>query len=536
MRRQLLTVAAIAGMVTALLPATNGYASGSTGAGAGTRPSTLTWGVCPPSTVGVERDPRQQCATLSVPLDYRDPDGRRITVEVSRIPAAKPSLRRGILLLNPGGPGGPGLDLPTLLLPSMPASVTDRFDLIGFDPRGVAYSTPVTCGLPADVPVDLVLPYPSPDGSTTRNVEFARRAARDCNRLSGDLLPYITTANTARDMDQIRAALGEEELSYLGYSYGTYLGAVYTTLFPGNSDRILLDSAVNPDLVWYQFWRTWGPGVAIRLSDFTAWAADHDAVYHLGATQAAVKRTYFDLASRFDRDPLTLPSGSVITGNTFREITRSGLYITARFPLLAESWQYLADPTTAPSSAPAALASALQELAPSTSAAPQVPADNGYAALFAVVCDDTAWPHDIGTYARNVAIGRHVFPATAGMPDNIWPCTFWPTHPIEPPVKVTPQGPRNVLILQNMHDPASSWISGFGMRKALGARAAFVSVNQGDHGVYLVTDVPCATDIATTFLTTGALPRHDSVCPGQSPPKVSSSASQRRPKLPSPFG
>ncbi len=557
MRRRQWTLAAITGMLAALAPAATGHAATTTATGSATGATTsragvsrsvaadaLDWGTCPPSEVGIEPDPRQQCAALGVPLDYRHPGGRTITVEVSRIATAKPQLRRGILLFNPGGPGGSGLDLPSALLPLLPSSVTDRFDLIGFDPRGVGYSTPVTCGLAPDVTADLVLPYPAPDGSIARNVDFGRRTARSCARLSGSLLPYITTANTARDLDRIRAALGEPKLSYLGYSYGTYLGAVYTTLFPGHSDRILLDSAVDPNLVWYRMWRTWGPAIALRLPDFTAWAAGHDATYHLGGTQAAVRHTYTVLGDRLDRAPLTLPNGSVISGNVFRELTRSLLYDDAAFPILAADWQYLADasapspvpPSSSTTSPPAELLTALRDLVPHNGAAAQIPADNAVAALYAVTCDDTAWPRDLGSYARNVAIGRHLFPATAGMPDNVWPCTFWPTRPIEPPVRVSGRGPRNVHILQNLRDPATPWFSGFGLRRALGSRAAFVSVDQGGHGVYLVTHAPCAADVATTFLTTGVLPARDRLCPGQSPPELNSLSARPRLHLPGPLG
>ncbi|HKT03882.1 MAG TPA: alpha/beta fold hydrolase [Rugosimonospora sp.] len=518
-------------LVAVLAPTSAAYAVPPRDTGA----AGLTWADCPPAPSGLTRDPRERCASLPVPLDYRHPDGRKINVEVSRIPTAKPGLRRGILLFNPGGPGGSGIDFPDGLLPLMPAAVTDRYDLIGFDPRGIGYSTPVTCGIPATTPVELVLPYPAPDGSIARNVAYARQTAHDCAQLSGDLLPYITTANTARDMDRIRAALGEPKLSYLGYSYGTYLGTVYTTLFPQRSDRILLDSAVDPNLVWYQMWRTWDQAIAIRLPDFTAWAAARDATYHLGATQAAVTRTYYQLTGRFDQNPVTLPNGTVITGNLVRELTRSYLYNDVALPTLAQIWQSLAALPAPTPTLPPAVAAALRRISGAPGAAATVPADNQTAALYAVVCDDAAWPRSISTYARNVAAGRRLFPATAGMPDNIWPCAFWPSHPIEPPVRVTGDGPRNVLILQNLRDPATAWISGFGLRQALGRRAAFVSVDQGGHGVYLITAAPCAADIATTFLTTGALPDHDQLCPGQSPPALSPLVTRQPIELPGPL-
>jgi pimeloyl-ACP methyl ester carboxylesterase len=487
MRRQVITVVAVTALFAVAAPPTPGSA-----AEVAPRPSAPVWGACPPLPPGVPpeaRDPRQRCATIRVPLDYRRPHGRTIAVEISRIPTAKPGLKRGILLFNPGGPGGSGLDMPSWLGVFLPAEVQDRFDLIGFDPRGVSASTPVTCGLPADTPTDLILPYPAPDGSIDRNIAFARSTAERCAAHSGALQPHITTANTVRDMDQIRSVLGEPKLSYLGYSYGSYLGAVYTSLFPQRSDRIVLDSGVDPRLVWYEIWRTWGLAVALRLPDFTAWAAAHDATYHLGATQEAVTRLYYDLAGKLDRSPVTLPDGTVVNGNLFREVTRSNLYQDAAFPGLAEFWQFMAS-STASGSPVAALAAA------------PVPGDNQIAALWSIVCNDVTWPRDAGTYRLNVTIDRRMYPATAGMPANIWPCAFWRYRP----------------------------------RQALGRRAAFVSVDQGGHGVYAFTDSACANGIGTAFLASGSLPAADRLCPGQSPPAAGVRTTIRRPALPGPLG
>jgi pimeloyl-ACP methyl ester carboxylesterase len=496
--RRAVALALATALAVASAPVTEAGAAGTT--------ATPRWGICPPPAPGsFPRDPRTECAALAVPLDYRKPHGRQITVTISRIRTAQPGLRRGILLSNPGGPGGPGLDLPGYLASALPAEVLARYDLIGFDPRGVGNSTPITCGIAADTPVDLILPYPAPDGSIDRNVAFARSTARSCAARSGDLLPYITTANTARDMDRIRAALGERKMSYLGYSYGTYLGAVYTSLFPQRSDRIILDSAVDPKLVWYGVWSQFSTAVALRLPDFAAWAAERDDVYGLGATPQAVTRTYFTTAAKLDRDPVVLPD-LVINGNVFRELTRSALYDDRNFPVLAQNWQALSAAT-----APAALAAAL-------------PPDNSVAVLWAIACDDVAWPRDMSMYARNSATDRRRFPITAGMPPNVWPCASWPYRPIEHPVAVTGNGPRNVLVMQNLRDPATGWQSGYGLRKALAGRAAMVTQDAGGHGVYAIRSGPCASGIATTFLVTGVLPGDDRFCPGPSPDDVSLTA------------
>ncbi|MFY0573217.1 alpha/beta fold hydrolase [Cystobacter fuscus] len=169
----------------------------------------LVWGNCPGLPEGATRDPRQTCATLRVPLDYQHPEGRTLELTVSRIATARPDSRRGVLLLNPGGPGLEGLDHPSLLATVLSSEVLDHYDLIGFDPRGVGHSSPVTCGL-TDVGFTDLFPYPAADGSIDANVALARETAARCAAsTSGDVLPFITTANTARDMDRLRQALGK---------------------------------------------------------------------------------------------------------------------------------------------------------------------------------------------------------------------------------------------------------------------------------------------------------------------------------------
>ncbi|MFY1673727.1 alpha/beta hydrolase [Plantactinospora sp. WMMB334] len=524
MRRSLALVA-VAVLTGTLCPVTP--------AGATAAPPGPVWGACPPPAEGSTQDARQECATLPVPLDYRRPHGRQIDVEISRIATAEPGLRRGILLSNPGGPGSSGLDMPSFLAAALPAEVLARYDLIGFDPRGVGASSPITCGItdPAAM-IDIILPWPAPDGSIGRNIEFARTTARNCAAHSGELLPYITTANTARDMDRIRAALGEPKLSYLGYSYGSYLGAVHVSLFPDHGDRIILDSAVDPNRIWRGIWRQFSPSTATRFPDFTGWAAARDDEFGLGATPAAVAETYFTTAATLDREPIVTPD-VVVTGNYYRAITRTLLYDDRNFPLLATIWQELGQvgqvspPTAlpllrraAPATPPAPRAAPATPSAPRAAPATQVPADNNIAVLYAIACDDVAWPRDIDRYARDVAVDRRLFPVTAGMPANLWPCVFWPYRPVEAPVAVTGKGPRNVLILQNLRDPATGWHSALGLRTALGRRATMVTQDAGGHGVYGIRSGPCAAEIATAFLTTGRLPDRHRLCPGPSPDDI----------------
>ncbi len=501
MRRRLVATVALAVLAPLLTAPAAGHAAAVTGSPG------VAWGACPPAVDGIDRDPRQRCGTVRVPMDYRSPRGRTIEVAVSRIPATRPALRRGVLIVNPGGPGAPGLDFPSFLSALLPPEVSDRFDLVGFDPRGTGRSAPITCHIPSDVPPEVIVRYPAPGGSIDRNVTFARDTANGCAAYGGDLIRHISTANTARDMDRIRAALGERVVSYLGYSYGSYLGAAYRTLYPDRTDRFVLDSLLDPGRIWYDQWRTTGLAVALRLPDFTAWAAARDATYHLGGSPAAVADTFYALADRLDRQPVTLPDGTVGTGNLLRVVTHSQLERDANFPELAALWQFLTGLS--------ATAPATSESRRSGGGDEEVPPDNLRAVQIAINCNDVAWPRDISTYARNVAIDRRLFPATAGAPANIWPCAFWPYRPAEPPVRVVGIGARNILLLQNLRDPDTPWFGALGMRRALGSTAVMVSVDQGGHTVYLVTASTCANDTATAFLAHGLLPGRDRRCAGQ---------------------
>jgi pimeloyl-ACP methyl ester carboxylesterase len=489
LRRNLFVAAALAATALVPLPAPAAAAAGPA------------WGECPPSRLPTGNDPRMVCTTVRVPLDHDAPRGRKIDIVVSKIGTAKPGLRRGVLVLNTGGPADLSLEAWTLFGPRLSAEVSDRYDLIGFDPRGVGHSAPISCGVPTDVPPDVLDGYPDANGSIDRTIAAARDLTARCVANVGDVLPHISTANTARDMDLIRAALGERRISYLGYSYGSYLGTVYRALFPHRTERVVLDSAIDPARYGYDQKRLVALGVELRLPDFTGWLAARDATYGLGATSTAVRAAYDALTARLDAAPVTLPDGTVVNGNILRGMTVFQLYRDSNFPALAGMWQYLAGVSAG--------ASALSRVA-----WPEVPADNQGSVSVAIACNDTAWPTDLDVYRRNVAIDRRLFPATAGQPASVNLCPFWPYRP-DPPVRVTPGGRRDVLIVQNLRDPVVPWISALGLQRALGPAAALVSIDQGGHTAYLTTDSPCGTDTVTAFLAHGVLPATPRLCPGQ---------------------
>jgi pimeloyl-ACP methyl ester carboxylesterase len=456
------------------------------------------WGEC----TGTGLDPRQECAALRVPLSYGDTGGRQITLEVSRIRSSQPRSRRGVLLLIPGGPGGSGVNEPSAVAAKLPAAVRDAYDLVGFDPRGVGQSSPVGCGLEhRDLSAASQRPWPAPDGDISGNVATARRIAEACLRDGDDVFRSLSTRNEARDIDRVRQALGEPRLSAWGVSYGTYAGAVYATMFPGRTDRIVLDSSGDPDPA--RVARGWlaNTSVAVedRFPDFAAWASAPGNPYRLADTPGKVRTAFIDLAARLDRAPIPWPGANPpeLNGNVLRETLQESLYSDDRFPAVATL----------------ILAGRGERPLPPPSTPPDEALQNVSAVAIGTICDDVTWPpRSIPAITRDVAADRARYPLTAGMPVNIGPCSFWPA-PSEPPVRITPHGPSNVLLTQNLRDPSTPYSGALKMRQAFGDRARMVSVDSGGHEVYLAHGNACGDRLVTEFLVTGHRPARDAFCP-----------------------
>lgn len=474
---------------------------------AGTRPavrdsSSPEWGPCPPAPGGVP-DAGQECATVQVPLDYAQPGGQRISVAISRIKTARPELRRGVLVLIPGGPGSSGLLRPSAYLPRLPREVLNRYDIVGFDPRGVGASTPVSCQLGGDDVVPALLkPWPAPGGDISDNVARARRVAEACSRNGGAVISHISTRNEARDIEEIRQALGEDKISYWGVSYGTYVGAVYAAMFPDRTDRVVLDS--NDDPAPQLVARGWAANYAVsiedRFPDFAAWAASHNTEYGLGADPRAVREAFLRLAAELDLHPLPWPGArpAELTGNILRDTMMNVLYADPGFPRLAALMRAAAHAGPLPPSQPLPPESVLQ---------------NSAAVLLATICNDVEWRHPIERYPAEVARNRAAFPLTAGMPANVFPCSFWPNKPPEPATQITSHGPSNVLLIQNLRDPSTPYSGALQLRRALGDRARMISVDSGGHGAYLANGNACGDRTVTAFLTDGSWPDRDLTCP-----------------------
>ncbi|MEW1928102.1 alpha/beta hydrolase [Streptomyces sp. NPDC088360] len=436
------------------------------------------WGKCGAGTPAALR-----CATLKVPLDYRDPGGKKIDIAISRLKTSAPGKRHGVLLSNPGGPGGPGLEMPLELERQLPRQVKDRYDLIGFDPRGVGRSTPVQCGLSPEENV-LLRPLRTFD----KNVALARSVADKCRAKAGDKLPHITTRNTARDMDVLRAALGERKISYYGVSYGTALGAVYTQLFPRRADRFVLDSAIDPKLMWRGMFRIWAPEAERAFQRWTKWTAARDATYRLGDTPAEVGKSFWALVARADRDPIVI-DGVPLDGAGVREQVRPNL-----FTVRDAARQVVRLKEAAGGRAKA------QDL-------PEPPPEPDVSATVSVVCGDSSWPRDPETYRRDSVRDADRYPLYGDFASGVLPCAFW-DRPVEPATEVNNTVPA--LIVQNEWDSQTPLVTAQALHGQMkGSRMVTVDEGEG-HGVYGTN--PCADFAANSYLATGKLPAADVTC------------------------
>ena len=465
-----------------------GPAGGAAGAGTGT--AGLSWRNC------AVQVPRLQCARLRVPLDYRHPDGRKITLALDRIPAtAPPAQRQGVLLVNPGGPGASGLGLAAQVAKGLAPAVAADYDIVGFDPRGVGSSTPALhCdpGFFHGVQSDYI---PASQAAEQAMENRARAYAADCQKRFGWLLPHMTTEDVARDMDAIRAALGQQKISYFAYSYGTYIGQVYATLFPDRVRRMVLDSTVDPAGVWYADNIDQDYAFQGRMNAFFAWLARNDRVYQLGSTVAQTRQAWYRVRTRLETHPIDGPSGPLIGPDEFDDTFLQGGYDNALWPGLA-----------------AALAAYYH-----TGSVGEIislfnlygaQSENEFAVYNAVECSDVNWPRNWARWNRDTRRVYRTAPFEAW--DNTWfnaACAFWPVKGPAHPLRITGAGLPGILMLQGTLDAATPYRGAMQAHRNLPSSRIVVVRGGGNHGQSLATPPnACVNGYLNRYLATGALP------------------------------
>ncbi|HTU76226.1 MAG TPA: alpha/beta hydrolase [Trebonia sp.] len=433
---------------------------------------------------------------MKVPLNYADPGGRKITIALSMVAATAPkNKQQGIMLVNPGGPGAPGRGLAQTVASVLSPSVAAEYDIVGFDPRGVGASVPALSCDPNFFTGARPDYDPTSAAEEAQNISRAKAYAAGCERRYGWLLPDMTTADSARDMDSIRAAFGVSKITYYAFSYGTYLGQVYATLFPGRVRRMVLDSTVDPTGVWYQ--DNIGQDYAFqgRMDAFFAWMAQNDSDYHLGTTQAAVQDAYNRARPMLAARPLAVNGKPQLGPDELDDTFVEGGYGNWLWPSLAQALsEYLTSGNTS------ALVAAYQADGEQT--------ENEFAVYNAVQCSDVDWPRDWSKWQADTETVDKTAPFYAW--GNAWfnaACAFWPVEGPATPMKIGAAGLPGILMLQGTLDAATPYAGAQDAHKALPTARLVAVEGDGNHGQSLQTPVDsCVMSYLNNYLASGALP------------------------------
>lgn len=486
MRRRLVSVGIVLGVIATLVPAYTSTASAQEVTSSGTGVGSITWGECTNPTLvafGAE------CGMLSVPLDYSRPSGATIQLAVSRVVhTSSEEDYQGIMLVNPGGPGGSGL-IYSVLGAFVPGDVGSTYDWIGFDPRGVGDSVPA---LSCD-PDYTAGPRPPYDPATVR-IEFSwllksAKYAIDCARNGGLLLGHLKTTDTVADMDAIRQSLGADQINFYGFSYGTYLGQVYATLHPDLVRRMVLDSNVDPRTVWYQANLDQDPAFEITVQKFFDWVAEHNDVYGLGATGDEVKAKYYDALASLTANP----QGQLGASEWADAFLGAG-YVQFLWPDTADAFvAFVKNGDPGP-----ATDLYLGQDTPGD--------DNGYAMYLATECTDAHWPRSWLTWhVDNTRVARDAPFLTWA---NAWfnaPCAFWFAASGQP-VNVDGSTTPAILLLDETLDAATPFPGSLEVRQRFPASSLIATVGGVNHANSLFGGVACVDDAVAAYLTDGTLP------------------------------
>lgn len=444
-----------------------------------------------------------ECSTLTVPWDDAAPDGPTVDLALIRSPARDAPRRIGSLLLNPGGPGGSAVDFVRAVAGSLPARLRDRFDIVGVDPRGSGRSDPVDCGydMARFYALDL-----SPDDPAERDALVAgmQDFVDACVAANGDYLRHISTEDTVRDLDKVRAALGDEKLTFLGFSYGTYIGAQYAAAYPERVRALVLDGAVDPSIPSQQMQVQQAAGFEGVLNGFLKWCAKRtECAFHRDGRTAA---TFDTLAARIDRDGLEVPGARPSRTLSATEfdlgIGAIGYEGRAGYAYLGEA---LDAADRGDGTAVAGLSDSYTERNP----------DGSYGdiqeAFLAISCADGPPVGTVADVARIEAAAREVAPRTgASIVNNSLPCALWP-FPGEEAAPVSAPTAPPIVVVGTRRDPATPFAWAKSLVAQLGGRAVLISAPGAQHTSFGLGN-PCVDGAVVRYLVDLEAPGRTLVC------------------------
>ncbi|KAA1376450.1 alpha/beta hydrolase [Aeromicrobium fastidiosum] len=468
--------------------------------------SSISWGACTSARL---QKAGAQCAKVSVPLDWNKPRGKKIKIAISRVKhTVKSSKYQGVMLVNPGGPGGSGLSLSLLggAVPDYKGRVVGgAYDWIGFDPRGVGESEPaVSCdpnwagyNRPKYDPTKAV-PYRSYDKKDPwPSITNAYTRACKANNTSG-ILRHLTTKDVARDLNLIRQRLGASKINYFGFSYGTYLGQVFSSMFPERVRRMVFDGTVDPRGVWYEANLSQDTAFDRNINIWFKWLAKYDSTYHLGKSTKAVRNTFYATRNALYANPVTAPGGvhgssDKLGGSEWTDAFLYAGYYESTWTDLATTFSnYVNKGDVAGLEAAYLDASGFGD-------------DNGYAVYLGVQCTDTSWPSSWKTWRNdnNKIAKKSPFLTWS----NAWyneSCRHWPA-PSRTPKKIDGSKVKSVLMLNETLDAATPYEGSLQVRK-LYPNASLVATQGGTTHSNSLNGYSCVDDKIARYLYNGTLP------------------------------
>jgi pimeloyl-ACP methyl ester carboxylesterase len=443
-----------------------------------------------------------ECTSVTVPRDWAASDTGDIQVSLIRLPAK--GTRIGSLLINPGGPGVSGVDYVRAAKAQYTAPVRDAFDVVGFDPRGTGGTDPVRC-LPPDQLDAFYAADPTPDDAAEEQ-ELTRSIAeltRGCEERSGAILPYVSTEDSARDMDIIRAALGDDQLSYLGASYGTYLGAVYAGLFPDRVGRMVLDGALDPALGAIETGKQQLQGFQAAFDSFVADCATHDDC-PLPADPVAAGQRIADFYVSVDANPLpTFDAARPLTEGLANLGIGEALYAPEYF------WDPLRQGLRQAFAGDGSTLLSLADLYTDRNS------DGSYGNLLeaniAINCLDKGSLESVAEAKALVPEYQKLSPVFgAGFAWGTVTCRDWPTPPVAPSEPISANGAAPILVVGTTRDPATpyAWAQALASQLASGVLLTY----DGDGHTAYNRGNACINRAVEGYLVAGVVPEDGKTC------------------------
>ncbi|MCU1557419.1 MAG: peptidase [Microbacteriaceae bacterium] len=446
-----------------------------------------------------------QCATATAPMDWKNPAAKSISLALIRKTAS--GTRLGSLLVNPGGPGGSGYDfVKDSLSYAVDSQLQQSYDIVGFDPRGVNRSSAVKCyDNPANMDAYLFNISPNPFGSDAwiADQEAANaKFARDCLTYTGDLLGFVDTVSAARDLDLLRAVLGDKKLNYLGYSYGTLLGTTYADLYPKKTGRLVLDGALDPTTTSFDVSATQAKGFESALRAYIADCKTGKKCPFTGSVDAAMN-TIRSLLDSLNASPLRASDG--------RELGSSAMTNAIILPLYSKTnWPYLSDLFTSVMQGDANYAFQLADNYYGRNANGTYK-DNSTEAFIAINCLDyqTTATTNAGLQADAAKL-KQLAPVLGPQLSYDTSCLNWPFPSTRARAALAAKGSAPILVVGTTNDPATPYVWAQSLSKEL-QNGHLVTYHGEGHTAYNKSN-SCVNDTVDNYFVNGTVPSKDPNC------------------------